>query len=178
MKKNTLKLNFFKSKLILCIVVFCFQYHLDAQVNEVTWDELVQAKGRSITANDIIVIGNNDRLVLNHPCSGNLDFAAKGIVVYGEFVVEDSSLSGCSTLQLTTDWIFVAENGLFQVGAESSPYDSEFQLTLTGAESDRFDLDPVIRQTSAYIPTSIVNNTSMGMLTPSATMIEKYGWCQ
>lgn len=71
---------------------------------------------------DIVVIGEDDRVILNE------DVTVKGMIINGgEVIVADRP-----GVALTADWVLVLNGGLFQAGTEDNPYQNDFDLTLTG----------------------------------------------
>ncbi|MEM8776561.1 MAG: G8 domain-containing protein [Pseudomonadota bacterium] len=96
-------------------------------MNDILWSELRLHDGSTPGADDIIVINSGDRLVLDAAAGPAV---VKGLVIYGEFTVEDSG----AELSLTTDWAVAVDNGAFRVGSAENPYESQFTLTLAGKD--------------------------------------------
>jgi hypothetical protein len=177
MLKNLLKKSLStKVKIISIFILFiCFQSNVFSQTkNVVTWTELVAARaamGLNLTSNHTVVVGVNDRLVINHGCT-NLNIRTKGIVVYGELVIKDNASDCNGVLFLTADFILVAENGLFRVGSETDPFDDRFKLILSGDSDESLNLNMITNNLTSYVPTSIVGNREVASNSPSEQVLK------
>lgn len=82
-----------------------------------------------------VVIGEGQRVLLDVSADvGSI------VVDGGELVVRDGT-----DITLETDWIFVMDGGLFQVGTAADRHESDFTLVLTGDNPDRdIDLRPYL----------------------------------
>ncbi|MGF1526896.1 MAG: PKD domain-containing protein [Candidatus Competibacterales bacterium] len=114
----------------------------------IQWSTLTMANGYPPGPEDIIVVEHGDRLVLD-AAMGHGQTQVKGILVYGEFWVEDAGVD----LALQADWILLVDHGRLQVGERDQPFASKFTLTLTGEETDQFSLQSVIDADENYLST-------------------------
>ena len=98
--------------------------------DDARWSERSSWDNGVPDSNDIVIISQGMRVVLD------TDVAVKGILVAGgELIVADER-----DLELAADWVLVTNGGLFQVGTEDNPHQSDFTLTLEGDDKN-FDLD-------------------------------------
>ncbi len=95
---------------------------------DIFWSDLRNADGAVPGADDVVVVNSDDRLILDTAAD---DVKIKGLVVYGEFTVEEDA----EKLALTTDWAVVAGNGRFEVGTAEEPFRGSFDLTLAGKDN-------------------------------------------
>ncbi|WP_298966525.1 calcium-binding protein [uncultured Roseibium sp.] len=115
------------------------------------WSSSASWQARKPGKEDIVVIGKDDRLVLNENAQ------VKGIIIDGgELLVED-----VQDLSLTADWILVINGGLFQVGTEDKPHKHDFTLTLTGDDQKNdVHVANLLKSGTAGVVHAIDNNES------------------
>ncbi|MHA3976056.1 G8 domain-containing protein [Halovulum sp. GXIMD14794] len=100
---------------------------------DILWSQLRMQDGARPGAEDVIVVSSDDRLIFDSQAGPTV---IKGLVIYGEFIVEDSD----TELSLTTDWAVALDGGVFRVGTEDDPYAGKFNLTLAGKDNSN-DVD-------------------------------------
>lgn len=125
--------------------------------NDVLWSSLSTTAGNAPGEHDIIVVEHEDRLILD-AAMGTTPVRVKGILLYGEFTVEDANVD----LALMADWILVVGSGRFKVGDVSQPFASRFTLTLTGDANEVFSLASVINEDQHYVTTGSRRLTNCG----------------
>lgn len=96
-------------------------------MGDVLWSELRMHNGTRPGPEDVVVVNSDDRLIFDADVGSSV---IKGLVIYGEFTVED----GEDALSLTTDWAVAVNNGTFRIGSEEDPYAGQFTLTLAGKD--------------------------------------------
>ncbi|MET1412068.1 G8 domain-containing protein [Roseibium sp. HPY-6] len=95
----------------------------DYEPGDARWSQSgIWSNGREPGSDDIVVVGQGERVVLDRSTQVKAIF-----VDGGELIAEDEQ-----DLELAADWILVVNGGLFQVGTEDKPFQHEFTLTLEG----------------------------------------------
>jgi hypothetical protein len=143
-----------KKILILNFLIF-INLPLLISKNHINWSSLETINGKTPGPDDIIVVHENDKLILDGAIQ--LDtIHVKGILIYGEFTAEDNN----SNFILKSDWILVADSGSFVIGDTSNPFKSKFHLILSGNKGELFSLEAVTKKTINYISTdrNIINH--------------------
>ncbi|MEM9097708.1 MAG: Ig-like domain-containing protein [Pseudomonadota bacterium] len=102
-------------------------------MRDILWSEYRMPDGSRPGSDDVVVVDSNVRLTFDKADS---PAHVKGIVIYGEFTVEDAG----TPLELSTDWAIAAGNGCFKIGSANAPYEGAFEFTLAGKDNS-FDLD-------------------------------------
>jgi len=98
---------------------------------DILWSEYRMPDGSAPGPDDVVIVDSNDRLIFDQAAG----FATvKGLVVYGEFVVEDGG-PDAPPIALTTDWALVSGDGSFTVGTGEAPFQGQFDLTLAGKDN-------------------------------------------
>lgn len=99
---------------------------ISVATDDARWSDATTWDGGIPDANDTIIIGEGQRVVLD------ADVQVTAILVNGgELVVEDTK-----DIALSADWILIVNGGLFQVGTENSPFQHDFDLTLEGDDQN------------------------------------------
>ncbi|MGF1447035.1 MAG: Ig-like domain-containing protein [Pikeienuella sp.] len=98
---------------------------------DILWSEFTMPDGRVPGPDDVVVVDSDVRLIFD---AAGSPAEIKGLVVYGEFTVEDGG-ADAAPLALTTDWAVVSGSGSFEIGTAQTPFAGKFDLTLAGKDN-------------------------------------------
>lgn len=159
-----------KPLIIFILFIYCFS---SQGQNDVYWSDLVSENGSAISSNDIIVVEPDDRLIISTSCNDDIFLNAKGILVYGDLLVENTnSNQNCLRSSLTLDWIMVTQGADLTIGEASARYDGNFEIIISSKENEVFSLDAVINEDANYLSTSISSQSNTDVRMPSPSQLE------